>query len=294
MSTDPAVETEPSSDRPTLIDTPSAPEPLIVDYMPLVGHIVRETLGRLPSHVSRDELTSAGLVALVQAARSFDIARGVSFAAYAGLRIRGAILDELRDVDWASRSVRRRARQVERARSDLSTSLGRTATEREVAGALGISLDELAANDTDVARASVLALDGLGQTPAAEIIASPQPGPEAVLEQHERLAYLVDAIAELPDRLRLVIQDYYFGSRPMLEIAAELDVSESRVSQMRSEALSLMRDAMNNALDPGLVSPPPRPEGVAARRRQAYVCAVAERRSAAARLARPGSLDVSA
>jgi RNA polymerase sigma factor for flagellar operon FliA len=269
-------------------------EPLIVDYIPLVGHIVRETLGRLPSHIGRDELTSAGLVALVQAARSFDSGRGVRFAAYASIRIRGAILDELRDVDWASRSVRRRARQVEQARSDLGASLGRTATEREVAAALGISLDELAANEKDVTRASVLALDGFGEAPAEEVLASPLPGPEDVLEQQERLAYLVDAIAELPDRLRMVIQDYYFASRPMLDIAAELEVSESRVSQMRSEALGLMRDAMNSALDPALVAPAARPAGVAARRRDAYFAAVAARRTVAARLNGPGKLEATA
>lgn len=295
MSTATAVDIGSSSGAlPLLSTSPPRSEPLIVDHIPLVGHIVRETLGRLPSHIGRDDLTSAGLVALVQAARSFDTGRGVTFAAYASIRIRGAILDELRDVDWASRSVRRRARQVEQARSDLGASLGRTATEREVAAVLGISLGELASNEKDVTRASVLALDGFGEAPAEEVLASPLPGPQDVLEQHERLAYLVDAIAELPDRLRMVIQDYYFASRPMLDIAAELEVSESRVSQMRSEALDLMRGAMYSALDPALVAPAARPEGVAARRREAYFAAVAARRTVAARLGSSGKLVATA
>src|SRR5690606_21506543 len=115
---------------------------LIAEHIALVGHIVRETRGRLPGHVDSDDLTSAGLTALVQAAQAFDAERGVPFARYAATRIRGAILDELRSIDWASRSVRRRARDVESTRNALAASLGRTPTNAEVASALGVEVAE--------------------------------------------------------------------------------------------------------------------------------------------------------
>src|SRR5215212_6854054 len=112
-------------------------EERVTSNMALVGHIVRESMGRLPGHVSRDDLTSAGFTALVQAARSYDEARGVPFARYAGTRVRGAILDELRGIDWASRSVRRRARDLDATRSQLSSILGRAPSTQEVADAAG-------------------------------------------------------------------------------------------------------------------------------------------------------------
>src|SRR5690349_7353455 len=128
--------------------------------MALVGHLVRESLSRLPGHVSRDDLTSAGLAALVQAARSYDESRGVPFTRYATTRIRGAIIDELLGVDWASRSVRRRARELDESRSRLASELGRPATDAELATATGMSVEEIAGNAEDVSRASVMSLQG--------------------------------------------------------------------------------------------------------------------------------------
>ena len=259
-------------------------EELITSHMALVGHIVRETMGRLPGHINRDDLTSAGLTALVQAAQAFDADRGVTFARYAATRIRGAILDELRGVDWASRSVRRRARQLDETRTQLANKLGRMPSDQEVATALGLSVDEVGANDDDVNRAVVMSLQGFGDTTVEDLLPTRGPGPEDMLEHREQLGYLVDAVAELPERLRTVVEGYFFAERSMADIAEELDVTESRVSQMRAEALVLLRDAMNSALNPGLVSVPSRPEGCAARRREAYFTAVATRRSVHARL----------
>jgi RNA polymerase sigma factor for flagellar operon FliA len=258
---------------------------LVTSHMQLVGHLVRETMGRLPGHVNRDDLTSAGLAALVQAARSYDEERGVPFVRYASTRIRGAIIDELRGIDWASRSVRRRARQVEETRSRLATELGRGPSPEEVATASGLSLDEITANDDDVSRASVMSLQGFGDTPIDDVLPTRMPSPEDRIEQRERIGYLVDAVALLPDRLRTVVEAYFFAERPMAEIADELGVTESRVSQMRAEALVLLKDAMNSALDPELVAPHARPDGCAARRRDAYFAAVASRRTATARIA---------
>jgi RNA polymerase sigma factor for flagellar operon FliA len=258
---------------------------LITSHMPLVGHIVRETMGRVPSHVSRDDLTSAGLTALVQAAQAFDAERGVPFERYAATRIRGAILDELRAVDWASRSVRRRARDLEETRSRLAGVLGRTPSVAEVASALGMSVEEVTANDEDVSRAQVLSLQGSTTASLDELVPTRAPSPEQLVEHQERLTYLLEAIAELPERLRQVVQDYFFSERPMADIAADLGVTDSRISQMRAEALVLLRDALNSALDPHLVSPATKPNGCAARRREAYFAAVAARHADSSRRA---------
>ena len=256
---------------------------LITTHMPLVGHIVRETMGRVPSHVSRDDLTSAGLTALVLAARAYDAERGVPFDRYAATRIRGALLDELRSVDWASRSVRRRARDLAETRSRLANVLGRTPTVAEVAQAAGMSPDEVVANDDDVSRAQVLSLQGSATTPIEELVPTRAPSPEDLVEHAERLTYLREAIEELPERLRIVVQDYFFAERPMADIAAELGVTDSRISQMRAEALTLLRDALNHALEPSLVRSAGKAGGVAQRRRESYFAAVAARHADGAR-----------
>ena len=267
---------------------------LVTGHMALVGHIVRESMSRLPGHVNRDDLTSAGLTALVQAGRSYDESRGVPFTRYAATRIRGAILDELRGIDWASRSVRRRARELDDTRSKLAVDLGRVPSDAEVAAAAGLTVEEVGANSDDVSRASVMSLQGFGDTSIDDVLPTRAPSPEDKIEQNERIGYLIDAVALLPERLRVVVEGYFFTERPMAEIADELGVTESRVSQMRAEALVLLKDAMNSALDPGLVAPHARPDGCAARRRDAYFAAVASRRTAVARLGGMAVVDRSA
>jgi RNA polymerase sigma factor for flagellar operon FliA len=276
-----------------VIESPADPqgndtEQRIIAHMPLVGHIVRETMNRVPSHVSRDDLVSAGLTALVQTALAFDESRGVPFERYAATRIRGAVLDGLRALDWASRSVRRRARDLDDTRSRLAGALGRPPTASEIAAAAGMSELELKSNDEDIARAQVLSLQGSSTTSLDEILPSRAPSPEAMIEHQEQLTYLVEAIKELPDRLRTVIEDYFFAERPMADIAADLGVTDSRVSQMRGEALCLLRDALNHALEPSLATDMGRPGGCAQRRREAYVAAVAARHDEGVRRTRTG------
>jgi RNA polymerase sigma factor for flagellar operon FliA len=261
---------------------------LITRHIPVVTHIVRETLGRGPSHVNRDDLTSAGLAALVQASKSFDAERGVPFARYAATRVRGAILDELRGIDWASRSVRRRARDLDATRAQLAGILGRNPSPQEVADAVGMTMAEIAQNEDDIARAQVLSLQGAQDASLEDMLPSGGPTPEQLVEHRERLTYLVEAVAELPERLRIVVSEYFLEERPMAEIAAELGVTESRVSQMRAEALVLLRDALNHELDPAQLPPHARPQGSAARRREAYFAAVAARHAASVR--RPAGL----
>ena len=254
---------------------------LIVQHVQLVAHIVRETMGRVPNHVNRDDLNSAGLVALVNASKAFDASRGIPFGKYAATRIRGALMDELRSLDWASRAVRRRGREIEATRSKLATELRQVPDDIQVAEALGLTLAEIQQSDDDLSRASVLSLDVDADLTFAEVLPASEPTPDAQLEHRERLEYLDEAIAELPERLRQVVRGYFIDERPMAELAEELGVSESRISQMRAEALVLLKDALNSALDPELVAPHSRPDGCAARRRDAYFRAVAERHAAA-------------
>lgn len=257
---------------------------LVREHLPLVGYVVRETLARVPGHVQRDDLASAGMYALVVAAQRYDETRGIPFNRYAATRIRGAVMDELRGMDWASRSVRRRGRELDEARSGLATQLGRTPTAVETAQALGITVGELASHQQDTARAMVASLQQVQESGAEGLMPAGGPAPHEVVEHRERIAYLQDAVVTLPDRLRAVVEGYYFAERPMTELADELGVSESRVSQMRAEALSLLGGALNSALDPHLATPHPNPAGAAARRRDAYYAEVASHRSFAARV----------
>jgi RNA polymerase sigma factor for flagellar operon FliA len=268
-----------------LLPPTATSDDLVTATLPLVGHVVRQTLSRVPRHVTRDELMSAGMLALVQAASSFDPERGVSFGAYAATRIRGAIIDELRGLDWASRSVRRREREVEESRNTLATALGRVPTDQELAQALGVSVDELGRHREDISRAAVLSLNGFAEADADDLLPAVGLTPERVLEQRERIAYLRDGVANLPERLRVVVEGYYFADRPMAELAEELGVTESRVSQLRAEAVALLKGALVAALDSDPERDIESPKGCAARRKEAYYASVAAHRSFTARLA---------
>ena len=252
-------------------------------HMPLVGHLVREMLARVPAHVNRDDLLSAGYAALVAAARGFDEERGVPFARFAAARVRGALLDELRGLDWASRSVRQKARRTDSARQELTAELGRVPTLAEVAAKLGCSVEDITAADDDVQRAVVFSLQGFATAAADDMVTEPSAGPEEMLIRRERLGYLRHAVDALPERLQAVVVGYFFEERPMAQIAVELGVTESRVSQLRAEALGLLRDGLNTHLDPALATPPK--EGCVARRRTAYYDQIGDRGTLRSRLA---------
>ncbi|HET6209340.1 MAG TPA: sigma-70 family RNA polymerase sigma factor [Jatrophihabitans sp.] len=250
-------------------------ETLVRENLALVGHIVRETMTRLPAHIGRDDLTSAGMAALVLSAQGYDESRGVPFARFAAIRIRGALVDELRSMDWASRSVRGRAREVDAARNQLSVTLGRSPRPHEVAETLGVSVSELGNIDADVHRASVLSLQGFAPETGAAMVPDSQRGPEQLVVDREQLGYLHDAIAELPERLRYVVQSYFFDQRQMADIAAELGVTESRISQLRAEALKLLRHGLA-ACEPA-APPAPEPTGRSGAKIASYAAAVAAR-----------------
>lgn len=252
-------------------------EQLVRDHLNLVRRAVAEMSAKMPRHAPRDDLLSAGMCGLAQAARSFDPSRGVPFHAYAATRVRGSLLDELRTHDWASRPVRARARQLEVANEKLIARLGRPATTAELAAEMGVAVSSIEGLQQDLHRATVLNYDSMVTSGDGEsiIMGSDDDDPEASILDRERNAYLVDAIRALPERLRAVVIGYFFENRPMQEIGAELGVSESRISQLRAEALELLRDGMNSQLDPEAVRQPGQPNGRVARRRAAYYEAIA-------------------
>lgn len=262
---------------------------LIESHLSLISHLVRERMAKLPSHVCPDELESAALLALLLAARSFDPDRGVPFAHFATIRIRGAIIDELRGMDWASRSVRSRARAIDSASSQLALVLDRTPQTQEVADAMRLTTRELAAVQADVARASVLSLQDLASGAAGELPTENSDGPESLLLRRELLGYLHDAVAELPDRLRRVVTAYFFDQRSMSDIGAEFGITQARVSQLCTEALMLLRDGMNSQLDPAAIKPRIQSSRMAATR-ESYFTAIAGRSTLRGRLSMSTSM----
>jgi RNA polymerase sigma factor for flagellar operon FliA len=268
-------------------DTASAAasvDELVREQLPLVGHLVREVLGRVPAHVGRDDLVSAGMYALAVSAKSFDPTRGVPFARFAAIRIRGALTDELRSRDWASRSVRSKAREVEEARTTLAATLGRSPSRDELASAMGVHPRDVDAVAADVDRASVLSLQSLTPEASDELVPAAGEQPEELLLRREQLGYLRDAIEELPERLRTVLHGHFFEQRRMVDIAAELGVTESRVSQMRGEALAMVREAMTAMAGDAAATAAPSSGRTRAASRAAYCAAVAARSTLSRRL----------
>jgi len=225
------------------------------------------------------------MVGLAQAARNFDETRGVPFHRYASTRIKGALLDELRSHDWASRPVRAKARTMDQAIDRLTAKLGRAPTPAELASAMGVAATSLQGLTNDVHRATVLNYDSmLAGSDGDGVLLVDDDTPELELLERERNAYLVDAVQALPERLQVVVIGYFFNDRSMQDIGAELGVSESRVSQLRAEALDLLKDGMNSQLDPAEVPEPAAPNGRVARRKAAYFDAIARRSTPRARL----------
>jgi RNA polymerase sigma factor for flagellar operon FliA len=270
---------------------------LVTANLALVGHLAREAGSRLPRHLDTDDLYGAGALALVQAAQAFDPSLGVPFARFASTRIRGAMIDQMRQRDWATRSVRSRARAIATVTEELTKALHRTPTAAELAAAGGLTEQEVRAVQQGTDRATLLSLDpltaddeGLG---AGLIDGSPRP--DEALVAAERIGYLRDAIAELPERARRVVTGYYLDNRQLTELAAELGVTQSRASQLRAEGLDLLHEALSRligddaragagaAAEPAPDAAPSgssggtEPDGVRARRRDAYVHAVARR-----------------
>jgi RNA polymerase sigma factor FliA len=251
---------------------------LVQAGLPLVQYAVSDLAGRIPRHVRRDDLMSAGMLGLAQAASSWDPSRGVTFERFARTRIGGALLDELRSRDWASRSVRANARRLQSTTDELTARLGHAPTTDELASAMGVAPDDVTKLVDDVHRATVLHYDAMF-TDIDDSAAAMAPGaPDEALDTllaKELVGYLRDAVMALPQRLCKVVVEYFFEERQMQDIADDLGVTESRVSQMRAEAVALLRDGINSQLAPEEVPALGETSGRVAKRKAAYYSAIA-------------------
>jgi RNA polymerase sigma factor for flagellar operon FliA len=219
---------------------------LILTYAPLVKYVAGRVGSGLPAHVDEEDLVSYGLLGLMGAIDRFDPSRDIKFETFAIARIKGAIIDELRSLDWVPRSVRSRARDIERAMADLERVLHRAPTDEELAAKLGITEDELDDSLTDISRSSIAALDELwtisgssgDQVSLIDTIEDTSgPDPQGALAQTELRDALGDAIARLPEREKLVVTLYYYEELTLREIGDVLGVTESRVSQLHTKAI---------------------------------------------------------
>ena len=228
---------------------------LILTYAPLVKYVAGRLGSGLPAHVDEGDLVSYGLLGLIGAIERYDPARDVKFETYAMARIKGQIIDELRSMDWVPRSVRARARQIERAIGELEAKTGVAPTDEQIAAKIGISVDELEESLADISRSSIAALDELwsvsgdgDQISLMDTIEDESgPKPEAALDQTEMREALADAIARLPEREKLVITLYYYEELTLREIGEVLGVTESRVSQLHTKAILRLKARLAGA-----------------------------------------------
>jgi RNA polymerase sigma factor for flagellar operon FliA len=217
---------------------------IILTYAPLVKFVAGRVGSGLPAHVDDEDLMSYGLLGLIRAIERFDPGREVKFETYAIPRIRGAIIDELRAMDWVPRSVRGRARDIERAIAELEARLGRAPTDEEIAQRLGLSEEELNESLGEISRTSVAALDELWSVSGGDQVAlidtledTQGPNPQSALAETELREAIGDALARLPEREKLVVTLYYYEELTLREIGEVLGVTESRVSQLHTKAI---------------------------------------------------------
>lgn len=268
---------------------------LIEEHLPLVNHIVFQVAVHFPRHVDREDLARAGALGLVEAAQRFDESKGVPFQRFAAQRIRGAIIDAVRAADWAPRSVRSLARRLDVVEQKLATQLGRVPNLGEMAGALEMSKDELNRLRDRLFRSVVLAFEhmvsevGDEELTLVDVLADHSVvEPSQELENRELHAYLRDAIALLPERQRLVIVGYFLQEKTSQDLARFLGVTESRVSQMRTEALEMLKAGIeaqfNGGDDLSTDDAAVAPAGRQAKRRANYFNAIGSRQDVHGRI----------
>jgi len=228
---------------------------LIFTYAPLVKYVAGRLASGLPAHVDDDDLVSYGLLGLIGAIERYDPDRDVKFETYAITRIKGSIIDELRALDWVPRSVRSRARDIERTIAELESRLGRAPSDEEIAGRLGLSQDELDESLSDISRTSIAALDELWTVSAGgdqisliDTIEDAQGlDPISALASTEMREAIGEAISGLPEREKLVITLYYYEELTLREIGEVLGVTESRVSQLHTKAILRLKARLAGA-----------------------------------------------
>jgi len=229
-----------------------SPDALVQEYAPLVKRIANHLRGRLPEGVDQDDLIQVGLIALLDAARQYSPAKGASFETYAGIRVRGAMLDEVRNTDWTPRSVYRRQRELTAAIQAVENRTGKPADAREIAAELGVPLEEYFRIVTSAAAHRLFSLDQEGEDgdmPAHQIRdPDPDTDPSTELESDEFRQALAAAIRALPEREALVMSLYYEEELNLKEIGEVLGVTESRVCQIHGQALTRVRATIHGAV----------------------------------------------
>ncbi|MBU0481471.1 MAG: FliA/WhiG family RNA polymerase sigma factor [Proteobacteria bacterium] len=230
---------------------------LIITCTPLIKYIAIRLASRLPAHVSTDDLISCGIIGLIDAIDKFDLSKNVQFKTYAEFRIKGAMLDELRSLDWMPRSVRRKVTDLEKAYGTLEKKLGRPATDEEVAESLDLELDEFHKLLNETKSISFIDIELLRQkvTPhdvsesMIESLTKSDDDPFAAISLSEIRTILAQAITELPEKERLVVTLYYYEELTMKEIGDVMDYTESRISQMHSKSMLRLRTKLKKALE---------------------------------------------
>ena len=228
---------------------PQVRQKLLEEYLPLVRNVAGRMAMGFPKSVELSDLINTGVIGLIEALSNFDPARGVKFETYAVPRIRGAILDELRSLDWVPRSTRAKSREIEKATSKLQNQLGRRPSDRELAKSLKLSSGELFSALDDVSSTTVLSLDELiykeednRQVPRVETLQDlSRENVLGDLEKEELKGYLIQAISHLSEQERLVVALYYYEELTLKEIGEVMQISESRVSQIHTKAVLKLR-----------------------------------------------------
>jgi RNA polymerase sigma factor FliA len=246
----------------------------------LVEHIVKRLMSRFPVGHDRDDLIQCGILGLIDASTRYDPSHGVAFSTFAGRRIEGSIIDQLRRNDWAPRSVRAAERQLEQVEAELTAGRGQRPPEQDLAAALGVDVTEVRRRRARVVAAAIDSLDrpvgrGEATTPLSETVADwSSLSVEGELDDRELRSYLRDAVALLPERHRMVIVGHFLEGRSMTELGRLLGVTQSRASQLKEDALRLMREALLAQYREPEAEPP-----VTTRRQQRYSQEVAGARS---------------
>ncbi|MBL1277888.1 MAG: RNA polymerase sigma factor FliA [Ectothiorhodospiraceae bacterium] len=221
---------------------------LVTKYAPLVKRIAYHLKARLPASVVVDDLLQAGMIGLLEASRKYDADQGASFETYAGIRIRGSMLDELRRNDWAPKSVHRKVRDITEAIRNIEHREGRDARDEEVIESLGISREEYFKTLQDVSSHRVLSWDeiGIDEDAFGHSAGTNKAGVHDELEKQHFQAKLSDAISSLPEREKMIVSLYYESELNLREIGSVLNVSESRISQLLSQAHIRLRARMRD------------------------------------------------
>jgi RNA polymerase sigma factor for flagellar operon FliA len=233
---------------------PKIREHFVNQYAPLVKYVAGKIAIGMPQNVDFDDLVGYGVFGLLDAIDKYDPGKDIKFKTYAVTRIRGAIYDELRSIDWVPRSVRQKAKELERVIGKLENRFGRSATDEEIAGELGVSIKDLHTLILKISGASILSLsdvwfvgDESDRVSVMETIESPRSlNPDVIVEREEIKRIIVKAISELPDKEKKVLILYYYEDLTLKEIGEVLQVTESRISQLHTKAIMRLRSKLMN------------------------------------------------